>query len=193
VWRELRRIRNECPDELIEAHSAADTGNWRRYCEVMETLPLSLAKQGPLNPDTGEIKMNRYMEPAADTITGLRLLHQEFSTRNHTWEIKGNAGKNSGGFTGGVRVRAGFCLLGGSGGGIHKTCSVFSQAILNQQIIDDSALYSFDLRGAVAAPWSSVNNCTGVENVGGDRVEFGVDRRWNYGNLGAVSDRSGGD
>jgi len=182
VWRELRRIGEDCPEEIAEAHTAADTGNWRHYCEVMERLPLSLAKQGPVNEETGEIKLNRYLEPAGEVITGLKIFDKEILTRVHTWEIKSNVGNNESKKCniGGTHTssgndkesRRGECSSRSSsnrsssnGRGCISSCGNGNDLQQGGEQGERNPIKLISLRDAIAAPWSSVNNCTQVQQI----------------------------
>ncbi|WP_374557963.1 replication endonuclease [Aquitalea pelogenes] len=93
VWRELRRFdyqQQGAEDVLMLAASAADTGNWRRFVEVMgghemrrADMPLQMAKDS--KPAT-----NRYGEPGQRRAFGVVEVSsgQLAVTRLHEWTIK---------------------------------------------------------------------------------------------------------
>lgn len=178
VWRELRKVRGQdIPRPLLEAHSAADTGNWRRFCEVMQGGGIGLAKAWNDKP-------GRYGEPLGLQVTGIAFQNIVFPTRHHTWEIKNGrtvkSGNESGGFafagpveesgiSQGVchgrtvdgtershnRVHGNRSGKPGNKGSIQNVCGYLTQS---------AHVAEFFRRGAAAPPWSSVNNCTGVHN-----------------------------
>jgi len=91
VWRELRRLKNEdiadAPEHLRALHSAADTAHWQRFCELMSEQRAGLHKEQPFNPETGEIKLNRYLETAQPKIKGIEFEGRAIVTRVHEWSI----------------------------------------------------------------------------------------------------------
>lgn len=98
IWRELRRI----PDEkaphteqarkqwstLDAARDAADTGEWSRFVEVMggpiahrRARPIQLAKRRSIEP-------NKYGEPSAPRVCGVRMGNLIRVSRLHTWKVR---------------------------------------------------------------------------------------------------------
>lgn len=94
IWRELRRI-EAAPDGILEqARQAADQADWSTFLEIMggadvnrKDQPLSLLKKNDVNPDTGEMKTNKYQE-IINRIVGVCALVHEVITRLKQWEIR---------------------------------------------------------------------------------------------------------
>lgn len=157
VWRELRRVKDEAlPDGLMEAHAAADAGNWRKYCEVMQQQSISVAK-------VWNDKPGRYMEPLGEQIIGVKFAGEIFQTRNHIWEIKSNGRSNTELHRNSNNADHG-CGAASRSGNAHDgrgICEIFdgnSEGAIYQG--SASARTDSKIRGAIAPPWSPVNNCT---------------------------------
>lgn len=95
VWRELRRVRSEVGGVIEDARKAADTGDWMQFVKVMgganvrrDCQAVQLYKSSSLDRETGEIKLNRYQEPAADQIKGVQAGGVVLPTRIHEWKIE---------------------------------------------------------------------------------------------------------
>lgn len=99
VWRELRRLKQEdVSAEILQHVSAADAGNFSRFCELQVSDPVRVVMRGALNTDTGEIKLNKYKEPAAPRVVGVEPVGSNvvFLTRRHVWSVE----RKKPGFTG---------------------------------------------------------------------------------------------
>jgi hypothetical protein len=95
VWRELRRV-DESPGLIEKIREVADAGDWQAYVSRMggagaarRAAPVSLYKLGAVDLDTGEIRINRYHEPAADQVRGVEDIAGNCQiTRVHEWAIQ---------------------------------------------------------------------------------------------------------
>ena len=180
VWRELRRISSDdfknAPEHLQALHSAADVGNWHRYCELMTENRAQLVKEGAIDLETGEIlRRNKYLEPAGDKITGIQFNGLEINTRRFTWEIKSNVKSKSN--NGGNEPSSGIGKHTNNNGldkGVSSVCTGRSDNQCGGRRQGKSASRkdggtcnegssAKSLRAAAAAPWSPVNNCTQVQ------------------------------
>lgn len=94
VWRELRRVDEAPAGVLEEARTAADAGEWSEFVRVMGGVaikrsdrPIALHKAGALDKATGELRINRYSEPAADQVRGVCAGAVVLPTRLRQWKI----------------------------------------------------------------------------------------------------------
>jgi len=104
VYRELRRLRDETLDPIIEpARLAADASNWATYCEAVGGVSVSSRTQTikpyyeqseSFNRSTGEIieagqseNVNRYGEPKSKVVKGLAYAGKVRKTRTKLWTI----------------------------------------------------------------------------------------------------------
>ena len=118
VWRELRRADPAAIDneKLREIVAAADAGDWAKYTELnggvlrrfftftryskkdgsklkdgrqpLRIRNVTLDKEGALNLDTGEIRLNAYTEPAADKVIGFMGYGEAINTHLEKWDFK---------------------------------------------------------------------------------------------------------
>lgn len=198
VWRELRRLESEEAGTLEAARAAADAGNWAAFMEAMggaacdrDARPIRPFYLGDVDTETGEIPANRYGEEAAARVIGVECGNVVHVTRWHEWRIdRGEdsakeAGSDRGG-RGAERVRD--ILLGTwraarvRGGrlpdDVEKRGSVDSRrGLLPGELRGSNELSRVRqhlravfliARRESGAPWSPVNNCTGVMN--GDEI-----------------------
>jgi len=110
VWRELRRLKPEdVSAEILQHVSAADAGNFSRFCELQVSEPVRLVMREPMDPgtvdiETGEIilnhekKLNKYKEPSPPYVVGVERVGSNvvFLTRRHVWIVE----RKKPGFTG---------------------------------------------------------------------------------------------
>lgn len=96
LWREARRLRVPAQDADIEnARAAADRGDWRGFtrnvggihCGRRTNIRLETAESG---------ERNRYSEPRAARVIGLRCASAVELTRLHRWTIQRKSGEASG-------------------------------------------------------------------------------------------------
>lgn len=95
VWRELRRMDSEETGLLEIARDAADRGDWSAFVRAMggptaprDVLPMRPAYWQELNTETGELPLNRYGDPAAGQLFGVRVGDVYHVTRMHRWEFR---------------------------------------------------------------------------------------------------------
>ncbi len=120
IWRELRRLPDGAPAGVLgDAFLAADNGLWQNYVYAMggptakrAEYPITLDKRAPHDAD-GCIKMNRYGEPAADQVKGLRAGSVVMPTRIHEWQIVRGANVASADNANGGGLDAGCEFCGG--------------------------------------------------------------------------------
>lgn len=185
TWRELRRVKEAPAGVLEDARAAADAGEWMQYIKIMggpviprDMRPIQLMKAGPVDYETGEIKLNKYGEPAADQIKGVSAGNVDLPTRFYEWTIskKGasdgvvhkqdQAGNDHRGnvVEYGVSEYTG-CNVAPDGagrieqGGSDYVC-IRGGAASSGEAGEKWELDCFDLSGATAPPWTRVNNCT---------------------------------
>lgn len=97
VWRELRRLADDCPPELCAFVDAASASDWAAYCYLMggmhckrDDRPISVLLWEEFDPGTGEIftgVINRYGEPVTGRTIGLLYNGEPYQTRFYTWEL----------------------------------------------------------------------------------------------------------
>jgi len=156
TWRELRRLKPEdvpVDSNIEKAWQAADAGDWSKYIEAMggatckkENQPINIFQLQDIDEKTGEMPLNRYGELAGAKTVGLECQNIIYLTRHHKWSRKnGNlAGTNS--------IRA--TVTGG--GNDSGTLRMGEDSKETKNVLN--------LGGDFAAPWSTVNNCTEVQN-----------------------------
>lgn len=153
VWRELRRLREPVQGPVEDARFAADNGDWMQFVKVMggpvakrACLPVSLYKSSSFDPETGEIQLNRYHEPAGPQVKGVESAGVVIPTRFYQWSIANVKKKQESGVDSGADLFA-YSRHDDGGESIHN--------------IEE---YFLTLRGADAPTWTRVNNCTGEIN-----------------------------
>lgn len=141
VWRELRRL-EACDVPAIErARFVADLGDWAGFIAAMggpyagRDAPVRAWTVGALETETGELRINAYGEPAAARVVGVQAAGAQVRTRVHEWRIE-------------RRPEPVLPL------GELAACEVEVRTLDEWE--------SFSASGAAAAPWTRVNNCTGV-------------------------------
>lgn len=88
LWRELRRIKTEIPEGILQqAFEAADSGNWAQFLQTLggatpkrKDLPIHLAK-------TETEGIGRYGDPKGKKIVGIQAGAIVLPTRIHQWRI----------------------------------------------------------------------------------------------------------
>jgi hypothetical protein len=92
VWRELRKITEEHPDETIEqARCAADESRWADFLEIMGGADakrieqsIALVKKNMIDRASGELKANQYGE-LITAIYGIASLAAQAITKTKNW------------------------------------------------------------------------------------------------------------
>lgn len=153
VWRELRRVRDELVEPEIEKfRAAADSADWAAYVEMMggpfcgRDQAVKLERCNEMDLETGEIidpVVNKYGEFVPEKIRGLSVVGYGVTVITRVWRWTVERVRKVSGF--------GKALIAGFSGG--------SAARSKQSFLPEPDF--FDFQGAVAPPWSSVNNCTG--------------------------------
>lgn len=97
VWRELRRLRDECSGDLEEARAAADCSDWAGYVSAQggvfvkrSDLKIKIAKWEEIDEQTGEIlhpPISRYGELIGGRVFGLLAGGVHHLTRFYHWVI----------------------------------------------------------------------------------------------------------
>lgn len=141
VWRELRRLGDDNAGPVESARKAADAGDWAGYVQAQggavldrKARPVKLAKMWSDKP-------NRYGEPSGEKIFGVECGAVVIASRVHEWQIK--RGKKN------VRTSD---APGNPG----------METTAGQGAYTPPAVF-FVVSGALAPPWSPVNNCTPPE------------------------------
>ena len=95
VWREMRRLKERPEGIMGSAYAAADLGDWAGYVQAMggpfctkNDQRIRLAKLSSSDRETGEIRLNQYMEPASDQVYGSEAGGDPIYTRHHVWTIR---------------------------------------------------------------------------------------------------------
>ncbi|WP_158972629.1 replication endonuclease [Paraglaciecola sp. L3A3] len=100
VWRELRKAQKieKIDDDLVDIHSAADSGNWAKFTELMGGVFCKRNSQAirpfydiEMNKETGLIKTSWFDGLFTFKLKGIKYKGNEIITRIHTW-ILGKAG-----------------------------------------------------------------------------------------------------
>lgn len=170
TWRELRRLGTdwEAPaGVLAEAYTAADTGNWRHFVEVMGG-PTAGRKARPVQLwRAWNDKPGRYGDPLGEQIAGVSAGAVVVPTRIHEWRIerginrRKEADSNECEAGRGAAVgRDGVVPKMGSAGGLD--CGQRKGAVGSDRRIPEGELSGGGLMvcGRQAVTWSPVNNCT---------------------------------
>ncbi|HET8701029.1 MAG TPA: replication endonuclease, partial [Nitrococcus sp.] len=161
-WRELRRLRGEEQEGQIELlRAAADAGNWGVFMHTIRELTgnPSLVKLSAVDQGTGECAVNRYGEPAPGRVIGVRLGDSACLTRTNIWSIR--------------RKDSAAVTRPGPGYVRPKWVGV----VHGKRVVGEyggSRCFKRAARGR--APWSPVNNCTGVASDGAIRRGRGASR-----------------
>lgn len=197
VWRELRRVREKVEGVLENARAAADAGEWAEYVKAMGGpergrigAPIQLYKASALDRETGEIKLNRYQEPAADQIKGVQAGAVFLLTRQHQWSIQKNANltaenalqpetKNAALRREWNELQAASDYPRAQGdvpgmSGVPARQAAYTFEISRGDLTTEEV--NLILSGAHASPWTCVNNCTERENVAA-KNSFNQDER----------------
>ena len=185
VWRELRRLDGEGGEvvgparlsALEEARGAADRGDWAGYCRAMGGVeagrgqhPIKITRLQEINTETGELPLNRYGEPAAGRVVGVEAGNVIHVTRWHEWRVGNGKGTGMAGGRSGLLLFSGAGSHGAGGAGEGMDQQKPDASILAGRAVgvgtygNASDTEGSGLSGAIAPPWSSVNNCTGGEN-----------------------------
>ena len=88
IWREMRRLAGAPEGLLTDAFEAADTGNWKRFVELMggpganrKDRPIQLARMW-------NDRLGRYWEAIGEEIFGVQAGEVVCPTRLHRWTVK---------------------------------------------------------------------------------------------------------
>ena len=151
VWRELRKVRDEQAGAVEAVRYCADQGNWFGFMREMIKQPVRLLKCWSDKPGA-------YDEPVGDRVIGVECGDVMLVTRVHEWRVE------RGGNT------SGQILLGVEAAGVgDKGASMVENESATEGMAGRSVgmgahgnVCAFLSEGEAVAPWSSVNNCTGV-------------------------------
>jgi hypothetical protein len=181
VWRELRRMDGEGGEvagpvklgPLEAARVCADRGDWAGFCRAMGGIeagggqhPIKITRLQEINTETGELPLNRYGEPAAGRVVGVEAGNVIHVTRWHEWRVERGEARGLQGLS--AQENEGH-VFGVHGEGRLSGLVGDHAERGAREMGSGGAVLDFQGGGAAVAPWSSVNNCTGVGSGGSER------------------------